>query len=63
MIGIVLDVKERDEISNKTWCIFDVIDKLYQYTEEDNKCPVSGWEFEEAFNNLSQIRDILNQEG
>lgn len=62
MIGIVLDVKERDEISNKTWDIYDVIEKLYQYTDEDDKCPVSEDDFQDVFNNLSTIRDILGED-
>lgn len=63
MIGIVLDNDERAEISNKTWDIYDVIKKLYEYTDEDDKCPVNEDDFQDAFNNLSIIRDILGENG
>ena len=59
MTGIVVDNEELDEISNKTWDIYDVVKKLYEYTDEDDKCPVSEDDFQDAFNNLSTIRDIL----
>ena len=63
MIGIVLDNDERAEISNKTWDIYDVVAKLYGYTDEDDKCPVSEDDFQDVFNNLSIIRDILGENG
>lgn len=63
MIGIVLDNDERAEISNKTLDIYDVVAKLYEYTDEDDKCPVSEDDFQDVFNNLSIIRDILGENG